>query len=256
MCNTDEFRKQIFGDKTYNKYTYVPLVRFPEEEEEDEVKVDKNGNPYYRPPYSKFKIDLEYSSDPDNQTNKPMLALFERVDGKREKIEMNTFEDMLDYVKYRNKLKFIISFSKLYAMKTSNGGEKKKYGITLKINCIEVTQNQQMKSKVDNNRDIFDDSDDEVEQKVNTITRNTNKLDIDNDEEDSDDTANIKQISAKTKSISKKAKDESDEESEEEVKVVQKSKSKKVVESDDDDGSEEVIEEPKKAVKKPIAKRK
>jgi len=37
-----------------------------------------------------------------------------------------------------SKVKMIISFSKLYAMKTTSGGEKRKYGIVLKATHIEV----------------------------------------------------------------------------------------------------------------------
>ena len=246
FCNTDDFRKKVFGDKLYNKYAYVPLVRFPEDQGDDEeIRTDKNGNPYYRPPYSKFKIDLEYCTDPDNQTNKPMFALFERKNGKREKIDMASFEDMLDYIKYRNKLRFVISFSKLYAMKTSNGSDKKKYGITLKINCVEVTQNNSIKSKVNNDRDIFDDSDEEDSKTTKTITRQTNKLDIEDDDNDSDEKVNTKQIN--------KASDDEDDDDEDDIVDEPKSKakptkqisSKKKEEVSDDDDSEEVVEESK-----------
>jgi hypothetical protein len=192
FCNTDEFRKQIFGDKAASQYAYQPLVRVPEADDDDEdaeLKVDKNGEPYYRPPYTKIRLDLEYSPDQENPSTKPTFAVFERKDGKRNKVELNNFDDLLNYMKYRSKLRFIISFSKIYAMKTKSGTEKKKYGITLKASHVEV-QRPVGHAKVDNDEDAFIDSDtDEViNNNVVTVTRNMASLDVDNEDDAEEDT--------------------------------------------------------------------
>ena len=42
-------------------------------------------------------------------------------------------------IRYMAKHRIVINFSKLYAMKTSSGNEKKKYGITLQALAIECT---------------------------------------------------------------------------------------------------------------------
>jgi hypothetical protein len=235
LCGSEGFRKQIFGDR-YNKYDYQPLVRIPEsdEDEDEESKLDKNGNPYYRPPYTKIKLDLEYSADPETATNKPTFALFENREGKRSKVEINTFDEMLNYIKYRSKLRFIISFSKIYAMKTSSGSAMKKYGITLKATHIEVKRTAGA-PRMDNNEDVFLDSDtDEAISKVAIVTRNMGNLDVDEVDDDDENevvetqvaTTVTKAASALKQSVAQvHSEDEEDEEDViEEVKPKAKSK--------------------------------
>lgn len=176
-CDTEEFRKAMFGDdvvnkktgeKAYQQYTYQPLIRIPEEE-----KIGKDGKPLYQPPYTKIKLPLEYSEDKENPSTKPIFSIFEVKDGKRVKVQLNTFDDVLNYVTFRSKLRFIIHFSKLYAMKNKpSPNEKKKYGIILKATHIEV------KRPVSNHgvsveEDAFVDSDNEEQANPNipTISR-------------------------------------------------------------------------------------
>ena len=52
---------------------------------------------------------------------------------------MNEFKEALQYIRYMTKHRMVIEFSKRYAMKTSSGNEKKKYGITLKAVAIECS---------------------------------------------------------------------------------------------------------------------
>jgi hypothetical protein len=230
FCNTDDFRKQIFGEKNANQYAYQPLVRIPEaEDEDDEPKVDKNGQPYYRPPYTKIKLDLEYSENPENATNKPTFAMFERKDGKRIKVDLNSFDDMLNYMKFRSKLRFIISFSKIYAMKTKSGTEKKKYGITLKASHVEV-QRPAGSSKAAYDEDAFMDSDSDTDEaigKVAIVSRQMGNLDVDEDDEDTNDIeADVQVAISKVSSKQEHIVDDDDEEEvvEEEIKPKAKAK--------------------------------
>lgn len=162
-CGSVEFRKQMFTEKLADQYAYQPLIRTPEIDPEAEPRLDKNGQPYYNPPYTKVKVDLEYSPDPESATNKPIVKLFERKDGKRIKVELSTFDQLVEFIKIRSKLRFIISFSKLYAMKTKSGAEKKKYGIIIKVTHIEVQrptsyrQVQQDDAFIDSDNDVQDD---------------------------------------------------------------------------------------------------
>jgi hypothetical protein len=193
-CDTDEFRKQkhIFGEKNYNQYSYQRIIRIPEVDEE-EPKVDKNGNPYYQPPFTKIKLELEYEEDQENAKNIPKFSIFERVDDKRVKIELKSFEDVEKFIVWQSKVRFIISFSKLYAMKTKSGKEKKGYGIILKATCIEV-QRPAGAAKNQSINDAFVDSDDEDNTQNNQpiISRKNNNLDIEN--EDDDESEIIKQV--------------------------------------------------------------
>lgn len=200
MCDTDEFRKEQFG-KESDKYEYQPLVRTSQEpidekgfltDENGERKKDDKGREMYRPPYTKVKLELEYSPDPDSQSTKPTFAIAELKDGKRKNIELNTFEDAVKMLKYLNKLRFIISFNKIYAQKKAAGAgknAKKTYGITLKATNIEVEQSAYSVS-VNSNEDAFADSDTEeiVSSSVNKITRvQQSKGNLDEDVQDEDD---------------------------------------------------------------------
>jgi hypothetical protein len=214
-CDTDEFRKQkhIFGEKNYNQYSYQRIIRVPEVDEE-EPKVDKNGKPYYQPPFTKIKLELEYEEDQDNPKNIPKFSIFEKIDDKRVKIELKSFEDVEKFIVWQSKVRFIISFSKLYAMKTKSGKEKKGYGIILKATCIEV-QRPASATKNQSTNDAFVDSDDEdnVQNKNNQPTITRNNLDIEDNEDDEseiikqvvidDDEEVIEEPKAKSKAKSK-----------------------------------------------------
>ncbi len=179
MCDTDEFRKTMFGDdivnrktgeKSYQQYTYQPLIRIPEEDEE---KLGKDGKPMYLPPYTKIKLPLEFSENKENPSTKPIFSIFEVIDGKRTKVQLETFDDVLNYVTFRSKLRFIIHFSKFYAMKNKpSPNEKKKYGIILKATHIEVKRPVSNRG-ISVEEDAFLDSDNEEEsnQNVPTISR-------------------------------------------------------------------------------------
>ena len=232
---SDEFRKKLFGEKLANKYAYSKLVRSKDEDEDDEPpRLDKNGNPYYSPPYKKIKLDLAYNKQdtpPENISTKPMFSIYERIDGVRKQVELNNFDDVLKYITYGSKLRFIISFSKLYAMKNSSGSDKKMYGITLKATHIEVEDHiREMKQST--NDDPFDS---DTEETINTskITRNLASLDVEND--DSDDEVRVKP--------SHDLKDDSDDE----VRVKLNHNLK-----DDSDDEEEVIEDTKAKSKQTI----
>lgn len=142
FCDTDEFRTKLFG-KHADRYAYQPLVRDPEDE-------SNNQQGHYRPPYTKVRLDLL------RENQKPNFVLFSKEDGKREQIELDDFEDVVRHIKYLSKLKMIVTFSKLYAMKTSLSDEKKKYGIILKATHIEVS-NKNLSHKIDKDADPFTD---------------------------------------------------------------------------------------------------
>ena len=140
LCNTDEFRTKLFG-KHADRYAYQPLVRDPEDE-------NNNQQGYYRPPYTKVRLDL------DHDTQTPKFVVFSKEGGKREEIKLDDFDDVVRHVKYLSKLKMIVTFSKLYAMKMSLNDEKKKYGIILKATHIEVS-NKNLSNKIDKDADLF-----------------------------------------------------------------------------------------------------
>ena len=68
---------------------------------------------------------------------------------------MKEFKKNLQFIRYMTKHRMVINFSKLYAMKTSSGNEKKKYGIVLKATAIECSN--KIVPKYDPCTVLFDD---------------------------------------------------------------------------------------------------
>ena len=106
---------------------------------------------YFRPPYAKFKLDLVYNDD------LPAFKVFEKEEGVRTEVVLNFFKEALQFIRYMTKHRMVMNFSKLYAMKTSSGNEKKKYGIVLKAIATECTNKTIPKSNPC--IELFDDDD-------------------------------------------------------------------------------------------------
>lgn len=152
ICDTDKFRKAKFGEKNYNKYVYQPLVRTPESDDKNDD--DNSGTNRYKPQYTKIKLNMKYHSE-----DIPDFDIYERKDNTREKINIQSFDDVLKHIKFKSELRFIINFSKMYAMKTAIGNDKKSYGIILKAQAIEVRPNPNHTTEAENVIDAFDDGD-------------------------------------------------------------------------------------------------
>ena len=85
-----------------------------------------------------------------------MLRLIDKKnDGTKEEITLHSFSDVTANMRYMTKHRMITEVQKLYAMKTTSGGDKRKYGVTVKLVAAECTN----RSEVTNNRcfDLFDD---------------------------------------------------------------------------------------------------
>jgi len=149
--DTEEFRVQLFGEKNAKRYEYQPLVRVaqPAEEEEEEAGRSASERVYYRPPYTKVKLDLAYD------TEEPRFRLFDKSTGERKEVALKTFDDILQHMRYLTKHRMAIHFSKLYAMKTASGNEKRKYGIILKAFAVECSNKS--KPQLDKEIDLFSD---------------------------------------------------------------------------------------------------
>ncbi|MFM7978739.1 MAG: hypothetical protein ACKPKO_05435, partial [Candidatus Fonsibacter sp.] len=124
LVNKD-IRVQLFGEKHADRYEYQLIVRAVEDLEDTES--------YFRPPYTKFKLVLAYDEDT------PAFKVFDKKGGVRTEVALNSFKEVLQHIRYMTKHRMVINFSKLYAMKTSSGNEKKKYGAVLKAIAIECS---------------------------------------------------------------------------------------------------------------------
>ena len=140
-----EFRVKLFGEKNADKYEYQPLVRAGCDPDDEEVAIK-----HYRPPFAKVKLDLKHD------TEVPKFKLFDVADGKRREVQLTQFDDALKYMRHMTKHRFIIEFSRIYAMKTSAGSEKRKYGVVLKAYAVECANKKNAAAEV-LNVDLFDD---------------------------------------------------------------------------------------------------
>ena len=98
---------------------------------------------YYRPPYAKIKLPL-------NDSETPLFRLLDKKDdgGTTQEIPLNSFSDVTKHMRYMTKHRMIIEVQKLYAMKTSSGGDKRKYGVTVRLVAAECTN----RAEVTNNK--------------------------------------------------------------------------------------------------------
>ena len=114
------------------------------------VDVEDTEN-YFRPPYAKLKLDLAYNA------GAPAAKVYDKKDGVRTEVALKSFKEALEYIRNMTKHRIVINFSKLYAMKTSSGNEKKKYGIVLQAMAIECSNKTVPKSN--QFIDLLDDDD-------------------------------------------------------------------------------------------------
>ena len=86
----------------------------------------------------------------------PELQSFRLIDkkndGTKEEITLHSFSDVTANMRYMTKHRMIIE---AHAMKTTSGGDKRKYGVIVKLVAAECTN----RGEVTNNRcvDLFDD---------------------------------------------------------------------------------------------------
>ena len=151
-CDTEDFRVRMFGEKLAKKYEYQPLIRNPEmavAAEDEEAVIEQKI--YYRPPYTKVKLDLVHD------TEKPNFRIIDRSAGSKEEVVLRSFSDILQHMRFLSKHRMIIHFSKMYAMETASGNEKRKYGIVLKARAVECTNKNQPRADNDSMLDLFTD---------------------------------------------------------------------------------------------------
>ena len=105
---------------------------------------------YYRPPFTKVKLDLVHD------TEQPNFKIIDRSDGGKQEVRLTSFGDVLQHMRFLTKHRMIVHFSKMYAMKTASGSEKRKYGIVLKATAVECT-NKNRPAIANSEMDLFID---------------------------------------------------------------------------------------------------
>jgi hypothetical protein len=112
LMGSEGFKQEHLGPD-YDKYTYVTLVKTPEDKQ----------------PYVKFKFDV--SSEFDEFTINTQINKLTGVN--REFCHCLCMDDVVRYVKFNSDIRLIITPVKLWIMKGN-----KTYGLTYKVNKIDV----------------------------------------------------------------------------------------------------------------------
>ena len=106
---SEAFKQEHLGPD-YDKYTYVPLVKTPDD----------------RPPYVKFKLDVNLGFDEFTIKTQISKIWGEKV---REVYKCSCINDVVKAVNFNSDIRMIITPVKLWIMKGT-----KTYGLTYKVN--------------------------------------------------------------------------------------------------------------------------
>lgn len=243
MFQTSEFKVKLFGsEKVANNYKYQPIVRIPEErEDEDDAAPKKDAVP--RPRFMKVKVDLDW------ETSKvKSKCMIKDAEGKRVPVtDIETLDDLAKYVRYRSNICMVLIANKVYASKAKVGGESKKYGITFKLSQVVCEPPTQASNDYDEDK-FIDDED------VGTRQFNNLSITVGDDNDDNNLYQNTIKLDLKTdiakikNALDKQDEDEDDDEDNEDE------------EDEDDEGEEseeEVVETiPVKATKASVGRKK
>jgi hypothetical protein len=182
--SSENFKRDVLGwsDKTSATYDYVPIVRTPQEidddddDEEDEEKArakkaikEKREKMGPKLEYMKAFFELEYKTD------KVLVKIL--LKSGEEKIPVNdvkTIDDATRYITWNGFAKYALTPNKLYATKQKDPKTgKKTYGVTFKIICAEVEPFERAigKQELPDDPFISDDEDEEFQTTANKITK-------------------------------------------------------------------------------------
>jgi hypothetical protein len=198
--SSKEFRRDVLGfsEKTLDSYDYVSIVRKPQEEDDDDdddgdeekmrirkMRKEKREKDGPRPEYMKPFFELEY------ETDKVLVkVLLKEGEDKSTIVDDKLYNEAKDdngdplsaldviarsYVNWNSTAKFIMTPNKLYVAKQKDPKtNKKNYGVSWKIICVETEPAEQKGGKQKLPDDPFksDDEDDiDVKSTVFKITK-------------------------------------------------------------------------------------
>ncbi len=140
---SEEFKNKLFGEINSSKYEYQPIVRGLEDPNEEEQVIEDSDKRPYRPPYIKVKIDLDFES------GRRTCKVIDKSNGNRDTIQLNSFKDLTDHIKFMSKHRMVLHINRLYSMKNQAGGEKRRYGIALKLAAMECSNKTRRLERTD-----------------------------------------------------------------------------------------------------------
>lgn len=194
----EDNKEKFFGSaKTAKKYTYQPIVRYPQTNDDNDSD-EEDGSPdeevvtAHKPPYMKAKIPIIWDTDNVDlevfRVNDESSQAFEE-DGKWSKItDIETLEDLRKHVGYMRNVKFVLHACKYWAQKqASNGSSTRMYGLTFKVRRVEVKPyTKQSEDQSEDDGQLFEDSDAEDDEVVTKFVEKE-KVNVEDSDEDSDE---------------------------------------------------------------------
>ncbi len=148
----DDMKKTLFPGKKPDNYVYIPSVKVPVTDEED----DK-----MRPPHMKIRLNNTW---PDIKILTKVFTSTTNENGETKRVEVtvNTLDELTQYVRYKCNYKAIIEPTNMWADKKPKMGLKQlQYGIIWKLVMIEVKPSENMRT-TNTNTDFIDDDDEEA----------------------------------------------------------------------------------------------
>ena len=171
---SQEVKTKLFG-KAVASYSYQPIVRTPEQPEDDDVSDKKKKGP--QPRYIKIKIDTDW------ETGKIKTKCFQKdAAGKRIPVpDVNAVDDFAKLIRWKSQFVGVILMNKLYASK-NKVGDSKKYGVTFKFSNVCAEQSLYNPTQT-NDDDAFLEEDDSASNllsnvRISTIEEDSVKVEV------------------------------------------------------------------------------
>lgn len=126
----------MFGNKSWNSYTYESLVRKPLDLEDYEYDDEQAKNEKFD--YCKIKLDVDYN------TKKIITSFFIKDTNKKtvKKVNIGTVSDLDKYLTFGSSIRMFVTTDLFWASK----GNAKRYGVTMKVLQIEIVSNKKSAS--------------------------------------------------------------------------------------------------------------
>jgi len=195
----EENKEKFFGSaKQAKKYTYQPIVRYPQEKDdsdsdEEKESPDEDVVTVHRPPYMKAKIPIVWETDNIDldvyRVNDEGTPEFES-DGKWSQLtDVVSLDDLRKHVAYMRNAKYVLHACKYWAQKqASNGSNQRFYGITFKVRRVEVKPYVKSTEEVsEDDGMLFEDSDDDDEVVTKFVEKEQTKVEESDDSDESED---------------------------------------------------------------------
>lgn len=138
-------------------YSYSSLIRRPEEEDDEEEEQSDGDKKDDKKKYKKHAtVRVKFDYDFENSAIRTKVYLMDPKTQKRTLLKVNNLSSLEKYVRLGCQLKIIARFSKIWITRSKLGGDKKRFGTTLKMDLLEITPSETATLREELNEDVLD----------------------------------------------------------------------------------------------------